>query len=183
MRGLVTVMLVWGLVAVPLVFAVCRLPRKAYLGVVGVVGVAGVAAWLATAGLGYAITENLSTSLDGHVYVHKRGAPVQKGDLVAYRWRGGATYPPGTTFIKRVVGVPGDVVKRVGNDYWVGDEHIGAAKPRSRAGVPLTPAAAGVIAPGEYFVATPNPDSLDSRYALSGNIKQVQVIGKAHELF
>jgi conjugal transfer pilin signal peptidase TrbI len=183
MKGYIISIIVWSLVAVPLVFAACRVPRNVYLGIAGAVGVIGVTAWLAMAGYGYCITENMTTSLSGHVYLHKKGEPFQKGDLVAYRWHGGATYPAGTTFIKRVVGVPGEMVKRDGSEFWVGDRYIGRAKPRSRTGVPLTPASGGVIPEGEYFVATPSPDSLDSRYALTGNVRQIEIIGKAYEIF
>ncbi|MCG1048712.1 MULTISPECIES: S26 family signal peptidase [Mycetohabitans] len=128
-------------------------------------------------------TINLTKSLPGTFYVIHKGGSLSKGDLIAYRWHGGATYPAGTTFIKRVAGVPGDTVKRDGTAFFVNDQYIGVAQPFSKAGVPLAPAKGGPIQPGEYFVATPNPDSLDSRYALTGNVKQVDVIGRAYEVF
>lgn len=183
MKGLVTPIIACSIAAAPLGFALFRAPRKVFLGAAVCVGVAGVIAWLATAGMGYRITENLTTSLDGHIYIHREGEPFRKGDLVAFRWHGGATYPAGTIFIKRVVGVPGDTVKRNGQQFWVGNTYIGVAKSKSRAGVPLTPAAGGVIAEGEYFVATPSPDSLDSRYELAGNVKAIEIVGRAYEVF
>lgn len=183
MKGIVTPALVWALAVAPAVLAISRVPRWAFLAFGGGVGAAGVGAWLVVAGLGYRITENQTTSFSGHLYLHRAGEPFARGDLVAFRWGGGATYPRGTIFIKQVVGVPGDVVRRVGADFWVNDRYIGAAKPVSRAGVPLEPAPAGVIGAGEYFVATPSPDSLDSRYALTGNVRAEQIVGKAHEIF
>jgi len=131
----------------------------------------------------FGVTFNLTESLPGTLYVTHKGGEVKNGDLIAFRWHGGATYPAGTTFIKRVAGVAGDTVKRVDGTFWVNDQYVGIAKPKSKAGVPLTPAEAGAIPQGEYFVATPSPDSLDSRYALTGNIKQVAVIGRAYEVF
>lgn len=128
-------------------------------------------------------TFNLTNSLPGTLYVIHKGGEVKKGELIAYRWHGGATYPAGTTFIKRVAGVAGDTVKRAGSAFWVNDQYIGTAKPFSKAGVPLQPAQGGVIGAGEYFVSTPNPNSLDSRYALTGNVKQAEVIGRAYEIF
>lgn len=183
MRGIVTPIVLWSLAAAPLVLAAFRAPREVFLGAAALVAVGGVAAWIATAGYGYRVTESLSTSLDGHIYVHRAGEAFAKGDLVAFRWHGGATYPAGTVFIKRVAGVPGDIVRRVDRDFWVGDQYVGRAKPVSRAGVPLEPAVGGVIPDGHYFVATPSADSLDSRYSLTGNIKGFEIIGRAHEIF
>ncbi len=62
-------------------------------------------------------------------------------------------------------------------------QYVGPAKLFSKYGVPLQPANGGVIAAGEYFVATPNPNSLDSRYAMTGNVKSVDVIGRTYEIF
>ena len=128
-------------------------------------------------------TFNLTNSLPGTLYVIHKGGEVKKGELIAYRWRGGASYPAGTTFIKRVAGVAGDTVRRDGSSFWVNDQYIGTAKPVSKAGVRLQPAPDGVIGLGEYFVSTPNPNSLDSRYAMTGNVKRTEVIGRAYEIF
>jgi conjugal transfer pilin signal peptidase TrbI len=183
MRGLVTLTVVWTLALLPALCAIARVPRRVYLCMVAAAFVAVIPLWLASAWWGYRITENLTSSLDGHIYVYKRGTPFQKGDLVAYRWHGGATYPSGALFIKQVVGLPGDEVRVDRGQVWVGDRYIGVAKPMSKAGVPLAPAPGGVIADGEFFLATPSPDSLDSRYALAGNVKQIEIIGKAYEVF
>lgn len=141
----------------------------------------GTLAWAATPWLDFTI--NLTHSLPGRFYIIHKVGELNKGDLVAYRWHGGATYPPGSIFIKQVIGMPGDTVKRIDTMFLVNDRSIGLAKQKSKAGTPLTPAVDGVIQSGEYFVATSNPDSLDSRYALTGNIKQEQVIGKAYAIF
>ena len=141
----------------------------------------GVLAVAASPWLDYTI--NLTNSLPGTFYVIHKGGEAKKGDLIAYRWHGGATYPSGATFIKRVVGVAGDTVKREGNEFWVDGQYVGPAKLFSKYGAPLQPANGGVIAAGEYFVATPNPNSLDSRYAMTGNVKSVDVIGRTYEIF
>jgi conjugal transfer pilin signal peptidase TrbI len=129
------------------------------------------------------LSVNLSGSLPGTLYLIHKGAAVKKGDLLAFRWPGGATYPAGTPFIKRVAGVAGDRVERVDDMFWVEGRWIGHAKPFSKAGVALQAAPGGIVGTGEYFVATPNPDSLDSRYALTGNVRQAAVIGRAYEVF
>jgi conjugal transfer pilin signal peptidase TrbI len=174
--------LIWVLALSPLAFLGRRVQRF-FPAFAFMVGLSAAALMAAGAWFGIGITENLTTSLEGSIYVHRQGAPFSKGDLVAYHWHGGATYPAGTIFIKRVFGVPGDHIERRDGAFWVGGKYIGIAKTHSRAGVPLAPAAEGVIPPGEYFVATPSPDSLDSRYALAGNVKQTEVIGRAYALF
>jgi conjugal transfer pilin signal peptidase TrbI len=132
----------------------------------------------------YALGFNLSTSLPGTLYfIDKTKCVPHLGDTIAFRWHGGATYPAGVTFMKHVAGVPGDVVRVVGRNVWVNDTYIGYAKPLSLAGMPLFPTDPGVIPAGHYFVATPNPNSLDSRYAISGTVPQDAVVGKAYELF
>jgi len=183
MRGYIFPFLIWSMVAAPLLLAICRVRRSAFLGITAFVGLAAVAAWIAFVGFGYRFSENLTSSLNGHVYVYKVGEPWQKGDLVAYRWKGGFGYPAGATFIKIVAGVPGDVVKREDRTFLVGNQYIGVAKVKAKNGKPMEAAAGGVIQPGEYFLSTPHPDSLDSRYAVSGNVKQMHIIGMAREIF
>lgn len=155
--------------------------RRVYLSVCAGVCLTGLLALLFSPWFEYRI--NLTSSLPGTLYLVRKGAPVGQGDLVAYRWQGGATYPPGSVFIKQVAGMAGDRVRREGRAFWVNDHYIGLAKTHSKAGVALEPASGGVIAPDEYFVATPNPDSLDSRYSLGGNVRLSQVIGRAYEVF
>lgn len=183
MRGNVTLLFIWALALSPLLLSLLRVPGRAYLVLCGMLGVVFAAGLLAHVKFGYDIAENLSTSLPGHIYIYRKGEAFTKGDLIAFHWHGGATYPAGTVFIKPVVGMPGDVVRREDRKMWVGDHYVGVAKTRSLAGVPLAPAATGPISAGSFFVATPNPDSLDSRYALTGNIAQAAIIGRAHELF
>ncbi len=36
---------------------------------------------------------------------------------------------------------------------------------------------------GSYYVRAPHPDSLDSRYALTGWVSLSQIFGRAHALF
>lgn len=129
------------------------------------------------------VSVNLTKSLPGTVYLVKKGGAFNKGDKVAFLWMGGATYPKGSVFIKIVSGMPGDVVRVSNNKFWVNETYIGEAKSHSKAGVPLSRAKAGVIDDGSYFVSTPSKDSLDSRYALTGNIRAQQIIGRAYEVF
>lgn len=147
----------------------------------GGVGAVALLAWASTPYFDYTI--NLTHSLPGTAYVVQKGAAFGKGDLIAFRWHGGATYPVGATFIKRVIGLPGDRVSNKDGICQVNGQVIGQTKRFTRAGIALTPAREGTIQSGEYFVATDSPDSLDSRYALVGNVPQSSVIGRAYALF
>jgi len=131
--------------------------------------------------LAYAI--NVTESLPGTLYIVHKNAPVYRGDLVAFRWHGGGGYPPGLVFIKQATGVAGDVVTRDGLKFQVNGVNVGIAKATSLKGIPLAPAQPGVIAPGQVFVSTPSPDSLDSRYGLTGNIAQQRILGRAYAIF
>ncbi|MBS2132339.1 S26 family signal peptidase (plasmid) [Burkholderia thailandensis] len=132
----------------------------------------------------YALAFNMTTSLPGTLYFVVKSHPLPKrGDTIAFRWHGGATYPAGVMFIKHVAGEPGDVVHVAGRNVWINDRYIGYAKPYSLAHVPLDPAMGGPIPAGQYFVASPNPNSLDSRYSLAGNVPESAIIGRAYEIF
>lgn len=155
--------------------------KRLYLSICGGVAAVALLAWASTPYVDY--TVNLTHSLPGTAYAVQKGGSFSKGDLIAFRWHGGATYPAGVTFIKRVVGMPGDRVSTTAGICRVNGEVIGQIKPTTRAGIVLTPARDGPIRAGEYFVATDSPDSLDSRYALVGNIPQSAVIGRAYVLF
>jgi len=131
----------------------------------------------------YAFGLNATHSLPGTLYLIERGAPPQRGEHVAFRWAGGGPYPAGVTFIKVLAGQPGDTVARYGATFVVAGTALGQAKPASRRGEPLEPGPTGTLPEGRYFVFAPHPDSLDSRYALTGWIAREQIIGRARAIF
>lgn len=126
---------------------------------------------------------NASPSLPvGLFLIHKGTVPTQ-GHYVAFRWAGGVPHPAGTTFVKEIAGMPGDVVTRVDRDFFINGSKVGRAKAFSRQGVPLEPGPTGILPAGHYYVRAPHPDSLDSRYQLTGWVTQSQIIGRAYALF
>ena len=131
----------------------------------------------------YALGLNATHSLPGTLYLIERGAPPQRGEHVAFRWAGGGPYSAGVTFIKVLAGQPGDTVTRDGATFVVAGTALGQAKPTSRRGEPLEPGPTGTLPEGRYFVFAPHPDSLDSRYALTGWIASEQIIGRARAIF
>ena len=126
---------------------------------------------------------NISPSLPYRLYLIHKGKIPTAGELVAFRWAGGGPYPAGTTFVKILAGMPGDAVTRADQDFFVNARNVGTAKPSSRTGTPLQPGPVGVLPPESYYVQAPHPDSLDSRYALTGWVSRHQIIGRAYAIF
>ena len=131
----------------------------------------------------YALGLNATHSLPGTLYLIERGALPQRGEHVAFRWAGGGPYPAGVTFIKVLAGQPGDTVTLDGATFSVAGTALGQGKPTSRRGEPLEPGPTGTLPEGRYFVFAPHPDSLDSRYALTGWIAREQILGRARAIF
>jgi len=127
---------------------------------------------------------NASRSLPDAVYlVHKQDHDLHRGDYVTFRWHGGGPYQRGIKFTKIVRGLPGDVVTMQGHDVYINGQYVSTAKYRATTGQPLELGLTGVIPPGFYYVHATNPDSLDSRYAITGWIKADAIIGKTQPLF
>ncbi|GAB4362301.1 MAG: hypothetical protein Kow006_33520 [Gammaproteobacteria bacterium] len=126
---------------------------------------------------------NGTPSLPGVLYLVIKGqAPRGRGDLVAFRPPTHRFYPEGMVFIKRVGGLPGDVVSRRGPAFYINGGFVGLAKAETSGGEPLAPGPVGVIPPGAIFVWTGHPDSYDSRYADIGWIAADRIVGRALRL-
>ena len=126
---------------------------------------------------------NVTESLPVRLFLIHRNEQPGRGDYVAFRWLGGDPYPAGATFIKQIAGLPGDMVTQIDSDFFVNGQPVGRAKPLSRRGLKLESGPTGTLQDGAYYVRSPHPDSLDSRYRLTGWVSQAQIIGRAHALF
>ena len=111
--------------------------------------------------------------------VLKQDKAIERDGYVSFTWAGGGPYPKGLGFVKIVKGIPGDVVTVQGRDFYVNGLKVATAKEHSLKGQPLELGPTGIIPPGHYFVWTPHKDSLDSRYRLTGWVKQEQITGRA----
>jgi conjugal transfer pilin signal peptidase TrbI len=80
-------------------------------------------------------------------------------------------------FAKYAVGLPGDVVARVGRRFFVNGRAVALAKPTSKRGEPLALGPTGTLPRDCYFMATPHPDGFDSRYAAIGWICAPRILG------
>lgn len=131
----------------------------------------------------YLVALNLTESLPGTIFLIEKGIMPQRGELVAFRWEANWPYPRGCIFVKKLVGLPGSVVSAKGREFFVDGTPVGRAKERARTGEPLDIGPRGKITEGRYYVAGTHPDSLDSRYQLTGWVGQDQIVGKAYRVF
>ena len=126
---------------------------------------------------------NASPSLPCHLFLIHLGEMPARDDYVAFQWHGGGPYRAGITFVKTLTGLPGDTITTSGRTFFVNDRPVGVAKPTSRTGTPLEPGPVGTLPEGRYYVRAPHPDSLDSRYAITGWISRDRILGRAYALF
>ena len=131
----------------------------------------------------YLVALNLTESLPGTIFLVEKGVMPQRGELVAFRWEPNWPYPHGSIFVKKLIGLPGSVVTANERDFFVDGDPVGRAKERARTGEALDIGPTGHIPDGRYYVAGTHPDSLDSRYRLTGWIGWNQIIGKAYRVF
>ncbi|PHR62191.1 MAG: signal peptidase I [Robiginitomaculum sp.] len=128
------------------------------------------------------IAVNYSPSLAYSVYlVDKMDTDITYGDLIAFK-------PPleaagGRNFIKRVKGLPGDLIRREGDIYYIGDAEVGYIQAYTRIGQPLEGIKTGIIPKGKIFVVGDHFGSFDSRYKIIGLIDMEAVSGTAKPLF
>jgi len=135
----------------------------------------------------FTIGINLDHSLPGHVFLIHKGEMPARGQIMAFRFQGYKPYfRAGTTFVKILAGIPGDVVRATDHgciQYRVNHTVIGCARAFAHDGHPLNLGPVGEIPKGRYAVRGTSFDSFDSRYAGVGWIKRGQIIGRAYRLF
>jgi len=131
----------------------------------------------------FMLTLNLTDSLPGTIFLIDKRTFPSLGEFVAFRWENDWPYPRGSIFVKRLTGIPGARVTASDRRYFVDGREMGFAKEYSTTGVQLKSGPTGEIPKGHYFVSADHPDSLDSRYALTGWVADDQVLGQAMRLF
>lgn len=130
------------------------------------------------------IAVNVTESLPNRFFLVVLGErPAAVGEYVAFEWRRDKFYAPDWTFIKRVAGTGGQTITVKDRNVFVDGHPVGYAKPRSKRGTALEPIEAGVIPAGYFYAEAPNPDSLDSRYAVTGLVEPNRVVGRAYAIF
>lgn len=130
----------------------------------------------------HTILINTTTSLPNWAFILDKSHEPVRGALVFFD-------PPSSplmtahfgahpsAFGKRVYGVGGDVVTRVGHTFFVNGREVAVAKPVSTRGEPLALGPIGVIPRGCFYVGSGHKDGFDSRYAAVGWICMKRVFG------
>jgi conjugal transfer pilin signal peptidase TrbI len=145
---------------------------------------------LSAAGLGaiatwrdeHALLINATTSLPNWAFVLHRTQTPQRGDIIFFVPPESALLarhfgPELHSFGKIVVGAPGDRITTSDRTFLIDGRPVATAKTASRRGEPLALGPTGILPPGCYFVATPHPDSFDSRYAAIGWVCRPRILG------
>lgn len=153
--------------------------------------------WLAVVGLAAvmaghgAITEwqrnhafmvNASDSLPHWAFFVEKEKSPKRGDYVFFE-------PPASPLLrahfgidsgpfgKKILGVPGDVVRHTHRLVTINYNVVGSTKPLTRSGMPLARGPEGVIPEGCYYAGTDHPDGFDSRYSAIGFVCQNKILG------
>lgn len=133
------------------------------------------------AGTGFALLANGAIVLNGSDSLPHNAYYMLKAPLIVARGTYVAFDPPAIvaekfeelTFVKRVVGRPGDLVVTENNQVCVGAECRDLHEDALSAG--YLPLESGIIPDNEYVVFGDSPDSLDSRYRAIGTIKRAKI--------
>ncbi|TAG49794.1 MAG: hypothetical protein EAZ30_02865 [Betaproteobacteria bacterium] len=141
--------------------------------------------WLVTAN--YRLLPNASNSLGVSWFVVRLHEPVAREHFVAFRAPNNGLYPESLWWVKRVVGVGGDVVTRRDDTYFVNGREMGVARRSGQTGRAMellsVPESGRVLGINELFVMGDHPYSFDSRYAAIGVVDRNATIGRAHAIY
>lgn len=131
----------------------------------------------------YRVEFNWTDSLPGYLYLIRLGElPSRRGELIEFRAPKNHFYREGEKFVKVARGMPGDLVRRKGRNFFVNEQFVGQYIDVSPSGLPLLPGPTGVVPADHFWVWTPHPYSLDSRYADIGLIGRDRIVGVAQRL-
>ena len=127
---------------------------------------------------------NLTDSLPDKYFLVITGKLPLKNDYAAFKNDKSSKFYS-QPFIKKIIGIGGDEIKQLNNNYWIASDHYpfitpaGVAKEYSLTGEKLDKTATGKIPNNYYYAYAPHKDSLDSRYQQIGLISKSDIIGKA----
>ncbi len=123
---------------------------------------------------------NLTRSMEANVYLLLDPFPRWRGLVIGFDAPAG--FNPELPFVKRIVGVPGDMIGHDGRMVLLNGAPVAFAREHTEGGDVLDMIAPGVIPEGFYFVLGDAPESFDSRFAWVGLIPEARVRGTGFAL-
>jgi conjugal transfer pilin signal peptidase TrbI len=135
----------------------------------------------------HAFLINASPSLPHWAFWLDKRAPIARGSLIFFE-------PPKSQLVashfgkepqmfgKRVLGMPGDVVRHEGEQVFINGEPIATRLQKTSLGIALTQGPQGVIPEGCFYAGTDHPRGLDSRYAEIGFVCTKQIMGSGRAI-
>lgn len=129
----------------------------------------------------YRLGLNGNASLPGWIYLVYIGDKfdLQRGEIVAFHPPHNPYFPDRYVFLKKVMGISGDVIAETDRAFSINGSYVGFAKTHTSTGKLLEIGPVGTLPKGKYFVWTPHEDSYDSRYQDIGWISDDRIIGRA----
>ncbi|MEO0688690.1 MAG: S26 family signal peptidase [Pseudomonadota bacterium] len=135
----------------------------------------------------HAFLINASPSLPHWAFWLDKRAPIARGSLIFFE-------PPKSELLethfgigpqmfgKRVLGMPGDVVRHEGEQVFINGKPIATRLDETSLGIALTQGPQGVIPEGCFYAGTYHPRGLDSRYAEIGFVCTKQIMGSGRAI-
>jgi conjugal transfer pilin signal peptidase TrbI len=131
----------------------------------------------------FGLVINTTESLPQKVWVLHLGQIPKKYDYIAFKPPLKSGLPSNLILHKQVLAVSGDVVTVKKRDFFINGKYIATAKTHSLKNEPLFLGPTGTLTEGQYYVATPHPDSFDSRYEQMGWIDAGHILGVLYPLW
>lgn len=128
-------------------------------------------------------TVNLTNSLPYKIFILNKLDTPGLGKYVCFKAPKDSGFPSDGIITKQILGQPGDIVSIKKQKIYINNKLIGVLKKTASNGEKLLPGPEGVINQNQYYVGTPHPDSLDSRYHKIGWIHREEIIAVAYPLF
>ena len=132
----------------------------------------------------YDLSLNVSNSLSGTLYLVEKRVLPSRNDYAVFLYPSDFIYHKNSRFLKRVIGVAGDIVESKNHQFSVNGKSVGTALPVTSKGFQIAENDFhGVIPIGYYYMMGDDPKSLDSRYKVVGLVPAPMVIGRGIRLF
>lgn len=130
------------------------------------------------------IAVNQSTSLKGKIFLGIKGSEVSRGNIVIVQLQNNAHYG-NARFTKIVTGVPGDIIEKQADNFFINGEFAAYAKKNTPKQTPLQSleVVGNKIPENHFFLTTKHENSYDSRYDSFGYIPSSWVIARAYRIF